>query len=403
MPVSSRRRSYVGTLCRLSAVSAGVPRTCETSPAACHVVPPVSRARSSTDDVGPAEPSPGGTRSRTPMMPPPTITTRAPAGGSSTGDRIDVVELPVRQVLVDRHRPRSLPRRRRLRRDGADRHRRRVQPHAREVDRAAASRDRSTCGVEGAVGDRRFVFARDDGTRLHGISKAPLMPIVSTWDRDRERLRLRFPDGTEVEGDARPAGPPHGPSSCTTARSRARSDRPASSPRPCTADRPHAGPAPACRRARVRGRRRTAPRSCRSPRSRTSGRRGGERGPRSTRRFRMLIELDGLAPYEEDAWQGGRVRIGEAVLRLGDRMPRCVMTTLHPDTGVQDVDTLGMHGRHRRHEQHVVLGVYGDVLEPGAIGSATRSTVLARAKPRSRRRRGPRPRARRSGRTSRPR
>ena len=49
--------------------------------------------------------------------------------------------------------------------------------------------------VGGAVGDRRFLFARSDGTRLSGISKAPLMPIVASWDRDDERLTLRFPGG----------------------------------------------------------------------------------------------------------------------------------------------------------------------------------------------------------------
>ena len=96
------------------------------------------------------------------------------------------------------------------------------------------------------------------------------------------------------------------------------------------------------------------------------GARGGERDL-DPRRFRMLIELDGVAPYEEDGWEGGLVRIGAAVLRVGDRMPRCVMTTLDPDTGTQDTDTLRFMAEHRRHDRHVVLGVYGDVLDAGVI------------------------------------
>ena len=59
---------------------------------------------------------------------------------------------------------------------------------------------------EGAVGDRRFLFARSDGTRLRGISKAPLMPIVSTWSMAEERLTMRFPDGPSAEGSALPMG-----------------------------------------------------------------------------------------------------------------------------------------------------------------------------------------------------
>ena len=47
MPVSAATRSYVPTLSRVSSVSACVPRTRDTSPAACQVVPFVSRPRSS--------------------------------------------------------------------------------------------------------------------------------------------------------------------------------------------------------------------------------------------------------------------------------------------------------------------------------------------------------------------
>jgi uncharacterized protein YcbX len=86
----------------------------------------------------------------------------------------------------------------------------------------------------------------------------------------------------------------------------------------------------------------------------------------------MLIELDGVEAYAEDGWHGRRLRIGDAVIRLGQRIPRCAMTTLAPDTGEKDFDTLKVLAQHRRVGTELVLGVYGDVEEPGriAVGDA---------------------------------
>ena len=226
--------------------------------------------------------------------------------------------------------------------------------------------------VDGAVGDRRFVFARDDGSRLHGISKAPLMPIISTWDRDRERLRLRVPQGTEVEGDARPTGPPTAIDLY---------DRPVMGQLvdPAFAEAVHeVDPTLALFRIvepeYAGGGHRASIVSLASVAevARTGG--GDELDPR---RFRMLVELDGLDPFEEDTWSGAVVRVGAATLRFGGRVPRCVMTTLHPDTGVQDVDTLAMLAVDRSIDGKLRLGVYGDVLEPGVIGLGDPVEVLA--------------------------
>ena len=49
------------------------------------------------------------------------------------------------------------------------------------------------------------------------------------------------------------------------------------------------------------------------------------------RRFRMTMELDGCEPLEEDTWAGRRIEVGEAIVRMGDPVPRCVVTTLDPD------------------------------------------------------------------------
>ena len=59
------------------------------------------------------------------------------------------------------------------------------------------------------------------------------------------------------------------------------------------------------------------------------------------RRFRMLFEIDGVDPHEEDTWIGQPVQIGDAVVApIGD-VGRCVVTKRDPDTGMFDLDTLG--------------------------------------------------------------
>jgi hypothetical protein len=87
------------------------------------------------------------------------------------------------------------------------------------------------------------------------------------------------------------------------------------------------------------------------------------------RRFRMSIELAGTEPYEEDGWDGGRVRVGSAVLEIRGQVPRCVLTTLDPDTLVRDRDTLRAILAHRpaMATGEAPLGVYAHVVRPARI------------------------------------
>jgi uncharacterized protein len=217
---------------------------------------------------------------------------------------------------------------------------------------------------QGAVGDRRFLFARATGERLSGISKAGLMPIHSSYDPAGERLTLAFPDGTDVTGDARGtgsaitvrlfdrsiAGHTIDPVLAASVRERIHDDTLTL----VRVDEPeYAGGA---HRASIVSRASVA----------DVGTLAGDAGL-DPRRFRMLIEVDGCDPYEEDAWQGERLRIGEAIIRLGDRVPRCVMTTLDPDTGEQNAPVLEALAKHRKVGTELVLGVYGDVEQPGVI------------------------------------
>ena len=88
------------------------------------------------------------------------------------------------------------------------------------------------------------------------------------------------------------------------------------------------------------------------------------------RRFRMLIEVDGLEAHGEDAWVGLSVRIGEAVVGFEGNVGRCVITTRNPETGTVDERTLKLLGRYRREVEStepLPFGVYGRVVEPGVV------------------------------------
>jgi uncharacterized protein YcbX len=95
-----------------------------------------------------------------------------------------------------------------------------------------------------------------------------------------------------------------------------------------------------------------------------------ERSSVDARRFRMLIEIDGVAPHEEDGWVGRPLRVGETLLRGRGHVGRCVITNRHPETGDIDLQTLKILGGYRRGldtTEPVAFGIYGDVVEPGRI------------------------------------
>jgi hypothetical protein len=98
----------------------------------------------------------------------------------------------------------------------------------------------------------------------------------------------------------------------------------------------------------------------------------GRRAERETpdgRRFRMTFELDGCEPHEEDGWTGHRVVIGEAELAIGGPVPRCVITTLDPDTGRHDFPTLKVIAGYRKllPNEGAPFGVYAQVTRPGIV------------------------------------
>jgi len=88
------------------------------------------------------------------------------------------------------------------------------------------------------------------------------------------------------------------------------------------------------------------------------------------RRFRMLFELDGIAPHGEDAWAGRRVAIGDAVVRIHGLVGRCAVTSQNPNTGVPDLSTLRVIRKYRSEietDEPLPFGVWGGVEVPGVI------------------------------------
>ena len=86
--------------------------------------------------------------------------------------------------------------------------------------------------------------------------------------------------------------------------------------------------------------------------------------PLAMERFRGNVWLDGLAPFAEFDLVGRDIRIGAATLRVREPITRCKATTVDPDTGVSDADTLGGLRAGWGHED---FGVYAEVTEGGRV------------------------------------
>jgi uncharacterized protein YcbX len=96
----------------------------------------------------------------------------------------------------------------------------------------------------------------------------------------------------------------------------------------------------------------------------------GENGPVDGRRFRMTIGIEEVAPHAEDGWIGSEVRVGGATVAVREHVGRCAVTTLHPDHGVRDLDTLGAIAAYRGEVQTrepIPFGVWCEVVEPGPV------------------------------------
>ncbi|HEY2938459.1 MAG TPA: MOSC domain-containing protein [Gaiellaceae bacterium] len=220
-------------------------------------------------------------------------------------------------------------------------------------------------GPDGVVENRRFFLVGPEGQRLRS-SATPWPVLVRTeYDAGAERLRMQFPDGTEVEGDVAALGEPVHSTSGTIDVTGRVVEGPWEAPLSALAGHP----VRLVRADRV-GAGLNEPVTLVSDGSLARLAREAERDEVDARRFRMLFELTGCDPHEEDTWNGRLFSIGEAVVRVGGPVDRCAVTTRDPDTGERDLDTLRLlrsYRGQRGSDGAVLFGVYARVARRGRV------------------------------------
>ena len=225
--------------------------------------------------------------------------------------------------------------------------------------------DEVELGPRGVAENRRFFLVGVDGQRLRSSLTPWPVNVRAHYDPERERLRLLFPDGSEVEGDATGLGAPIHSRSGTLEQTGRVVEGPWEESLSELAGHP-------VRLVRddVDGSGLTEPVTLVSDGSLTRLAKEAGRPEIDSRRFRMLFDLAGCAEHEEDTWDGRLLSIGEAVVRVRGPVDRCAVTTRDPDTGERDLDTLRLIRNYRGQraaDGAILFGVYGQVVEGGRV------------------------------------
>jgi uncharacterized protein len=220
-------------------------------------------------------------------------------------------------------------------------------------------------GPRGAHGDRMFFVIDERGQMMNGKNVKTLQTAVADYDRAASTLALSFPDGTVAAGELA-----YGDTITTRFFSRPKEARELTGPwsdalsvffgqslrlvaTESAVDRGRKGAISVISRASLARLAEVAARDRIDP-----------------RRFRMLIEIDGVAAHEEDAWLGRRVRVGAALVKPHGHVGRCVITTRDPDTAHGDLDTLKLLATYRHKidtTEPLAFGIHGEVLEGGTV------------------------------------
>ena len=84
----------------------------------------------------------------------------------------------------------------------------------------------------------------------------------------------------------------------------------------------------------------------------------------------MTFGVDGVEAHVEDGWLNRRISIGEAVVVPHGNVGRCRVTTLDPDTGERDLQTLDAIAEYRADvetTEPLPFGVWCEVAQPGHV------------------------------------
>jgi uncharacterized protein YcbX len=222
--------------------------------------------------------------------------------------------------------------------------------------------------MAGVRGDRRFYLVDDEGALVNAKRVPRLLAVEATAENGR--LRLRLPDDTTIEADVRLGderletnfyGRPvvgrvvEGPWRDALSELAGRRVRLARTEREGDGvDRGRMAGATLVSRGSLEALQAAA----------------GATSPVDGRRFRMTIGIDGVVAHAEDGWIGERLRIGGAVVAVRAHVGRCAVTTRDPDTGIRDLDTLGLIAEYRgdvQTREPLPFGVWCQVVEPGPV------------------------------------
>jgi uncharacterized protein YcbX len=231
------------------------------------------------------------------------------------------------------------------------------------------TRDQVMLGPTGVAEDRRFAIVDEAGHRLNGKRVAAFTSVRPEFDPVTQHLTLHMPDGRRVSGQIELGEP------LTMSTSRRKE--------PC---REVIGPF-ASALSSIAGRAVRLVRFDEVGVGVDRAREGGAAtllsaasldamaevagdGPIDPRRFRMLFGVSGVAAHAEDSWLRQQVRIGEATVMPMGNVGRCAVTTLDPETGRSDLDTLAALAVYRRDvdtTEALPFGVWARVVEPGRV------------------------------------
>jgi len=225
--------------------------------------------------------------------------------------------------------------------------------------------DRVELGKHGVIDDRRFSLLTEDGALVDGTKLGPLVQVRARLETDPERLTLAFPSGEVITGEVE-----LGDRIQPVIFDRRFEARVVEGPWADALSDYASRPVRLVRSERRPGERDRIPVSIASDASVDElARRGNGARPLDARRFRMLIQVAGARPHQEDEWVGSQVGIGEAVVRVTVQVARCVITTQDPATGHPDFPTLKAITAYRglRDARKIDFGVYADVVTPGRV------------------------------------
>jgi uncharacterized protein len=225
--------------------------------------------------------------------------------------------------------------------------------------------DQVMLGRSGVRNDRRFYLVDPDGRLVNNKTCGELLQVRPEVSDDAGRLALQFPGDVSIAGEVAVGAPVE-----TSFYGRPVAGRLVEGPWSEALSK-HAGRPLRLVRADEQGgaidRIHVVSLISDGSLSAVARRAGVERV--DGRRFRMTIELEGCEEHEEDGWIGTEIEVGEARIRVTGPVGRCVVTTRNPDSGISDLDTLGILAGYRtlREEKSFGCGVCGDVLVEGTV------------------------------------